>query len=324
MADAPRFRTHMRPFGVADPQAYRRLLARPGLQLDRAELLVLLDTVQADTIVGLPAEALATATPAERDVLLARGKASLLERGLLRVDDEGAPRPDLRLIALALLITRPQVVSLTIRNLNGQGKQLYLHYYADGVSIEHTLPTPETHRFVALMGVEEICERIIGVLPLHAAFPSPEVADVPQDAFLAAKRLLEQHHFAEARAAFASIIHPEPVAKALFRTFLRPTLIATVAMFRCEEEQAAIGAHATADTAASHPRVRTVDARNILVVCDENCAWLIGQRIPGEQQLKIQHIEQDVLYYTLRNLFQAMRSPTEHVPSPSGEGPAIT
>ena len=180
--------------------------------------------------------------------MLARGEEQLAARGWLRVQPDGTRLLPLELGALALLISRPEITSITIRNLNRLGSQLFLHYYAGGVGLEQTFPVQGQHRFVALTGVEQICQRLIGILPLSRVdtlLPVPEIDDVPQDVFFEVRRLIESGQASQAEALLTPVVHLEVVARSLVHAFARPALIATVAVIRCAEDASGAGTKGT-------------------------------------------------------------------------------
>jgi hypothetical protein len=292
----------------AVPREHHRLMARKGLVLDRSELMVLLNEAKATTVIGLPESAALPSDVRERTELLARGEEQLAARGWLRVQPDGTRLLPLELGALALLISRPEITSITIRNLNRLGSQLFLHYYAGGVGLEQTFPVQGQHRFVALTGVEQICQRLIGILPLSRAdtlLPVPEIDDVPQDVFFEVRRLIESGQVSQAEALLTPVVHLEVVARSLVHAFARPALIATVAVIHCAEDANGAGTKGT----------RAVDGRNILLAQDTLSAWLLQQRIPGEPALRVTHADRDLLYFELRRLFDAMRSLDERMPA---------
>ena len=225
-------------------QEHHQLMARKGLVLDRTEVMVLLNEAKATTVIGLPETAMFPSDVQERAELLAQGEEQLAARGWLRVQPDGTHLLPLELGALTLLISRPEIMSITTRNLNRQGSQLFLHYYAGGVGLEQTFPVQGQHRFVALTGVDQICRRLVGFLPLSHAdtlLTVPEIDDVPQDVFFEVRRLIESGQVSQAEALLTTVVHLELVAKSLVHAFTLPSLIASVAVIRCAEDASGAG-----------------------------------------------------------------------------------
>lgn len=244
-----------------------------GLLLSRAEMLVLLDAVRAQTIVGLD-EPLIPESEAEHRVLVEQGHASLQARGLAQTNPNGGVALDAVLVTVASIITKPETAIIVVRHDPERGDQGFWFYRAGALIVEHTLPDAQTHRIATIPDGAHLLARISQILPLVNASP-PAAATLAEATFGQAKTLAENRQTQSAKALLASAFAAE-AATALVQAIQQPVFSGSLAILRTADGQ-------------------IVDARSLAVLQSAMTAWLISQATPGETSLRIETADQETL-----------------------------
>ena len=239
-----------------------------GFVLERSEFLVLMDAVEAGGVIGLDDTRIVPDDDSQHRALIEKGLRLLKERGALReVDDVNIL--DIDLLSMALLVANPEIAVMTTRDNPGLGQQLFLHYVADEVVVEQTLPTDHEHRWALVPGRVALVERILGILPVkeEAARLQPVCRMLPEE-FLTAKRLIEIHEADQARAVLRQQGAADDAIDRLAAAIASPEFGGQVAVLRCE-------------------RGEVVDGRNLAVVQGGGTAFLIKPVTVDEATLEI-------------------------------------
>ncbi len=149
------------------------------LILSKAEYLVILDILHANHIYGLDNRSL---FPPDREThlnLIHQGIRQLQDRQLVRIDG-GRHIIERRLLELGVVVARPQVAIMTIRDRAGIGQQLYTHYQAGNKVVEQVLPDESHYSLGQLPDIASALDRIVRLLDLppgDCAFPHPYPID---------------------------------------------------------------------------------------------------------------------------------------------------
>jgi len=224
------------------------------LLLSRAELVYGLNALQARHIVGVqlaefdgPQEQLAD--------LLREGERVLRARSLLTTDSETGQA----LLAPALvglvgaLAFRSQAFPL-VRGVRGMGRQLFVFNRYQDTLVEHTLLHEDVHRLAVVPTLDDLWNRVQGLLPLH---PVTE-QDRPQFTMAPAAfdRLLErvQANGGGAVSALVGTGWPQELAARLVSALQNPLFTLSLAYLECAPE-------------------RITQADSLSVFADESSAW---------------------------------------------------
>lgn len=246
-----------------------------GITLARPEFLVLMDAVQAPGVVGMDALDLVPQDADEHRAIVASGIEKLMERGALRVQD-GINVLDTTLLGMAMVIGDPELAMMTTRDAPDAGGQLFLHYKAQALVVEHTLPSEQEHR-LALLGQTELVDRILEILPVHKETSNSGVrAVLPQDAFIEAKNLVEAGEASKASKILEKLGVEAGLAETLMATLAEPEFGGTLALLRCEKGQ-------------------VVDARDLAVVQGSETAWLVSQAETGSAELEVSACDEQII-----------------------------
>ncbi len=246
-----------------------------GITLARPEFLVLMDAVQAPGVVGMDALELVPQDADEHKAIVASGIEQLKERGALRVQD-GINVLDTTLLGMAMVIANPELALITTRDTPDAGGQLFLHYKAQALVVEQTLPSEQEHR-LALVGETELVDRIIEILPVHKGASSSDTrAVLAQDAFIEAKELTEAGDASKASKVLEKQRVEAGLAEALLAALTEPEFGGTLALLRCKKGQ-------------------VVDARNLAVVQGPETAWLVCQAEPGSAEFEISTCDEEII-----------------------------
>lgn len=254
--------------------------------LSRAEFLVLLDALDVGAVVGFDAATLFPEAPHEQRRLVEQGQESLATRGLLRVTSDGVHVIDSLLMLVAAVVARPDIASITVRDIPRIGQQLFLHYQSGAYLVEQTLPAEGTHRLATLPDQEALLDRLLAIFPP----PTQSVPDirgvVSQEIFLAAKARAEEGDIIGAAALLEGALTPQGAAD-LCAAIASPVVSGTIALLRCADEE-------------------IVDARNPALLIDEQSAWTIAQSIPGEPVFTITRVDPPLLRIQLMGWWQEL------------------
>ena len=239
-----------------------------GFVLERSEFLVLMDAVEARGVIGLSDSQIVPDDDSQHRALLEKGLGLLKVRGALReVDDVNIL--DIDLLSMALLVANPEIAVITTRDNPGLGQQRFLHYVADEVVVEQTLPTDHEHRWALVPGRVALVERILGILPVkEAAGRVQSVCHMLPEEFLEAKRSIETRATDLARAALRQHGAADAAIDRLAAAIARPEFGGQVAVLRCE-------------------RGEVVDGRNLAVVQGGGAAFLIRPAAVADAVLDI-------------------------------------
>jgi hypothetical protein len=257
--------------------------------LNQAEMLALMTAVNSSLILGIDNERLIPDTQEEQARLAWQGIDSLKQRRLLRVEDEThIINGDLMMMAAAIAF--PQVITFITRDVPGSGQQQFLHYRADPVNAELTMPTPEQYRLAALPDAIAALERIRQILPVTVKNDVVSAQQsLDQDTFFQVKTWAEQGKQRQAVETLQAAGFTAEAAERLVQTLYSPQLGGTVAFMQVVEQE-------------------VVNGRNLAMVQDKQTAWLIQQVVPGEPLMRIETVTavtySTALLETLTSLLQ--------------------
>lgn len=256
-------------------------------QLNPAEMLALMTAVNTSLILGIDNDRLVPDQQEQQQELALQGIEQLKQRALIKIQN-GTYVLDGDLGLMAAAVAYPQVLTFITRDLPGQGQQQFLHYRADPVNVELTMPTEEEYRLAALPDAVAALARIRQILPVTLDYKGAKVRQsLEQELFFAVKSLAEAGQQDQAGATLQEAGFPAEAAAQFVQTLHSPTLGGTVAFMRVQDQ-------------------KIVDGRNLAMVHDEQIAWLIYQATAGEASLIIETVTpveySTALLDTLNNL----------------------
>jgi hypothetical protein len=238
------------------------------ITLTRPEFLVLLDALGATAVVGLDPKYLRPASTEELRQLVVQGLASLEARGLLRTLADDVKELNPLLVAVVTVVTEPVIALISMRDLPGTGRQLFLHYQNGAFLVEQTLPAESLHRLATLANQEALFTRLLAIFPVEGAADVGNAVSLPQAAFLAAKDAAERGQPDAAVATFTQHGMSAEAAQALTDALTEPTFSGTIALLRCNE-------------------AKIIDARNPAILQGRQGAWSIAQFPAGAATFQI-------------------------------------
>lgn len=257
--------------------------------LNQAEMLALMTAVNSSLILGIDNKRLIPDSQEDQAKLAWQGIDSLKQRGLLRVEnDTHIINGDLMMMTAA--VTFPLVITFITRDVPGVGQQQFLHYRADPVNAELTMPAPDQYRLAALPDAIAALERIRQILPVTLEDEVMAVQQsVDQDTFFQVKTWAEQGERLQAVEALQANGFASEAAERLVQTIRSPQLGGTIAFMRVMDQE-------------------IVDGRNLAMVQDDRTAWLVQQIVPGEPVMRVETVTavtySSALLETLTGLLQ--------------------
>lgn len=251
-----------------------------GVILEQSEILVLMDSVRADAIVGFDNSLL---LPSDKEIhrsLVKKGIEQLKQRGWLELqNDTHVLNGDLGV--MAGVVAHPELVVITVKDTPGLGQQGFWHYIANRLAVEFTMPEVNQFRMAALSNLETVLRRVQYLLSVqNGRFSPPINFTIPQQLFFDVKNLIEEGSRQKALDALKSEKVELVIANNLLDVMENPQLSATVALLRCQESE-------------------VVDARNIALLKGSQTDWLIKQTVAGEPIFEIQSITADSFFKIL-------------------------
>lgn len=258
--------------------------------LSQAEMLALMAAVKAALIPGIDNDRLIPDAQNEQRELALQGLEQLKQQGLLQVEnDTHILNGDLGMMTIAL--TNPQVITFITRDTPSVGQQQFLHYRADPVHVELTMPTEESYRLAAIPDTITALARVRQILPVTFEDDLLQVRQtLAQDVFFQIKTWAETQQQERALEILQQAGFPLETARRFIQTLYQPELGGTIAFMRIREQQ-------------------IVDGRNLALVQDQQVAWLIRQVTPGEPVLRIETVNAKMystaLLDTLNSLFSS-------------------
>lgn len=239
--------------------------------LDSSEVLFLMAAVNTSLILGIDTDRLVPDEQEEQRRLTLIGLEKLQQRGLLTLEDDSYVLVgDLGMMAVT--IAYPRLVTLITRDVPAKGQQQFIHYRADPVCVELTMPDAVHYRLAAIPDALSSIERMRTILPVTHAVDSIDAKQtVALQSFLQAKELAEQGKLSQAQTLLLSVGFPETVAQQFIQTLYSPLVGGTIAHLLVNEQT-------------------VVDARNIALVYDELVAWLICPSLDEPTVVEIQTV----------------------------------
>jgi hypothetical protein len=226
-----------------------------GIVLQRCEFLVLLDALQAPTVIGVPREGLIPREPEQFRAQVADGIDHLKRRNLLKVSDN-IQVLDGDLLAMAAAVAYPQLAFITTHD-TAAGQALFLHYQTDGILVEHTFPEEKVHRLAVLADRAVLLARLRAILalPEQGAALDGSVT-LPAQAFSEMKTKAEDGKAAAALKVLTQAKMAEAPARLLVESLQAPVAGNSIVVLQCHRGQ-------------------VLGSRNAAVVQGRNAAWLV-------------------------------------------------
>lgn len=140
-----------------------------SVQLEKSELLALLDLVDVNGIIGLEPKHLPTPEPFERSIILDDGRSRLLENHRLSVAEDHY-EIDRELKAMLAIIADPQAVVRVERTTSSRDEDLSCWYYVSGPELVLLVAgSPELFELVRVGDLSEALNQIVEILPVAPA-----------------------------------------------------------------------------------------------------------------------------------------------------------
>jgi len=226
-----------------------------GIVLQRSEFLVLLDALQAPTIIGVPRDGLIPREPEQFRAQVRDGIDHLKKRNLLKVNDN-IQVLDGDLLAMAATVAYPQLAFITTHD-TAAGQQLFLHYQTDGILVEQTFPEEKVHRLAVLADRAVLLARLRAILALPEQGSALEGSvTLPVQAFSEMKAKAEAGQTDAAVKVLTQAKMADAPARLLVDSLQAPIAGNSVVLLRCRRGQVS-------------------SSRNAAVVQGRNAAWLI-------------------------------------------------
>jgi hypothetical protein len=258
-----------------------------GIVLTRAELLTLLDAVNADDLVGVDADALLPSDPQEHKALVDEGIDLLKKRGLLEVDnDVNVINPEL--FAIAQVFARPELAVLIHKEIPDLGLQRIMYYQRDLLIVEHTMPANGEFRFAIPPNTLAMFNRIELFVPVQERAPGTAYQEVLEPkAYIGVRWLVEQGRPDDAETLLNEQGWSEGASHLFAQALAAHTYAAAVAFVRVEGDQ-------------------LVQAREIEVVRTDELTWLAltAANDAGQTVVKTTHREDYLV--EMFNAFQSL------------------
>lgn len=262
-----------------------------GIFLSRAEFLVLLDALDGSAVIGIPRERLFPPTREEHLRQVQEGIQSLTARGLLQTTPDGTHKIDPLLLAVAAVVVRPEVALISVRELPGQGRQLFLHYARGPYVAEQTFPEEGRHWLAALSDREALLDRLVAIFPLVGPTDPAGAATLSQEELVAARDAAA----AGRRAEVAALLHRRgmvaPAAAACADAMADPTMSGTIALMRCADEG-------------------ITDGRNPALIQGRQGAWSIAQSPAGAPVFRLTPVDAETFRAQLSTWLDELSGPT--------------
>lgn len=260
------------------------------LVLNHPEFLALLDAVHARHVVGIEPASLFPSDEGERRAILAQGEAALQQRGALKRQEQGEYQLAPAFENLARVVAYPEVAVILVRNVTGVGPQLFLHYTAHDLAVEHSYPHEQAHRLAVLPDIPTMIERERYILELEETPQTNAAVEMSEDDFRAVRELAQHQPRERAEAFLARHGVRAADAAPLYQALAHPTFVGSVAVLRCGPEA-----------------IR--DARSIFVLQGAGSAWRATQKTPGEPVLLIQSTNASDMKRQLLQYFEELSRP---------------
>lgn len=237
-----------------------------GIILEQGEFLLLLDAVNASTLIGIDEAQHFAADLEVRRRLALDGMEILSKRGwLIREGDKVLLNPDL--VIMIGTVAHPDIVLIVTRDTPNEGRREYLYYRSSEAIVEFTMPELGQFRLAALPNLEAMIERITFLLsnPGAATNGSNIAFTINQDVFFQLTGLSSADGQTALQLLAANGITGAS-AQTLTTTLESPLLSGSVAMLRVEDD-------------------KVVDARNLALLLSPSANWTFRQTTPGEPLL---------------------------------------
>ncbi len=222
--------------------------------LEHAEFLAGLNCVHAHAVVSIAAEHLFPEDENERNDTIKQGIASLEQRKLLYVNENGGYTLDTRLAATLTTAAFPKIAILLYHNNHKLGLQRYWFYYAEGHSVEHTFVAEKLHRLVLLPSVPFLFHRMEEILAVPTASSLHSTMEIAQDTFFALKSLAQQREHEQEQMLLDGIELNEQQTNSFLTALENPLAADNIALLRCTDDA-------------------IVDGRNIAILQNEQDTW---------------------------------------------------
>jgi hypothetical protein len=253
--------------------------------LEHAELLVLLDAIDATAIAGIAQKELFPQDERERRAVLQQGRSHLEQRGLLQA---GQLHPDL--LRLARILARPQIALMLVRNESQAGPQLFVSYLAQEGIVERALLNTRVHRLVALDSVPLLLARTIHLLSLPEETPDKASLEIEQETFFQVNALAQQGlHQAALKLLQLSGATPA-ITETLLTALEHPDFRGEVALLQCADQT-------------------VVHGRDVFIVRDQADAWYATQITPGQPRLRIESADALIVHSLLSRYLVDLAQP---------------
>ena len=243
-----------------------RLLHLDGIVFSQAEMLVLMNALQPDDLIGIDSDALIPADRETHQALILAGMQQLIDRDLLVIKD-GVHVLNRDLLAMAGVVAYPQIVTILLKDVPEVGQQQFTYYMSDQLIVEHTMPAAQQYRLATIPDLRAQMERMVAILPVQQQVSRPGYDfTVPQDIFFRARERVLAGELGQADDALIAAGVGAESSQALLQAMAQPLFSGTVAYM-----------------AAEPPRV--VDARNMAVLQGQDSAWAVFPVSAGQFQV---------------------------------------
>lgn len=258
------------------------------LTLNHPEFLALLEGVQAHQVVGIKQEDLFPVDGRERQELLEQGRAALQQRGALAAHQETR---ELTLTPafekLIRTVAYPTLANIIVREVLGLGPQLFLHYLADGVFVEHTYPQEKVHRLAVLPDMPTLLERERFILSLEDEPIHEAAVEISESTLQTLQTLVNAGQHEQARALLTEHRMLQEDAEALCQTLMHMAFKGRA-------------------TLMSYDNKEITDVRGVVIWQGQGGTWGMIQRNPDVPSISIQTTNASKVKYWLNQYFEEL------------------
>lgn len=261
------------------------------LILSHPEFLALLEGVQAYQVIGIEKEALFPADERESHELLAQGRTALHQRGALAASQgtrESTLTPAFE--RLARTIAYPKLASIIVREVLGLGPQLFLHYLAEGMFVEHTYPQEKIHRLAVLPDMPSLLERERFILSLEDAPIHEAAVEISENALQRLQVLVNTRQYEQARILLTEQGMPQGDAEALCQTLTHMAFKGRATLMNYDKKE-------------------ITDVRGIVIWQGQGGTWGMIKRNPDAPLVSIQTANASNVKYWLNQYFEELARP---------------
>jgi len=217
------------------------------LILSRAELVYVLNALQASRIVGVELREF-TWPQQQFDALLQEAEQSLISRSLLTVDAQTQRRllaPEL--VEMVSVLAFRSLAFALVRGVRDKGQQLFVFSLYQDTIVEHTQPQEGMHRLAVIGTPEDLFARVESLVPLQPVLRGgrPQFTMV-QKQFERMRQSVQTNNTSEAMSILVAAGLAEGLVPSFIRALQKPLFTLSLACLECEGDTVVVASSVAA------------------------------------------------------------------------------